>query len=193
MDFNGEIKHRNKLSKCFITFPQSGDICSKERLLAQFQEDFKLQKFLIVQEPHSDGGVHLHAIFWFDKESQPSKAQILHSAQKHFPNDYKRYDVRSVKKEKAAIQYLTDPVKNKEVDPNPLSDFELPAKECQKIKRAVNNYRKFLLPEETEEDVKNFENELVGRCGCKICNDKILFQKVQKPNQQINIDELIIA
>lgn len=200
-EWSAEIKHRNKLAKVFITFPQSTDVCTKQQLLQHFNNNFKIVKYLIVQEPHAKGGVHLHAIFWFDNDKKPSKAQILDTFKKEFSNDNKRVDVEAVRCEKAAIQYLTDPVKNKEIDLEPMANFELPKPGCQYINRAVSAYKKFLLPEETQDDVDEFEAILISKHGteCAICLEKILLSRknminsINKSTYTADVEDFLVV
>lgn len=189
------IRHRNTLSKVFVTFPQCGDICTKDQLVSFFNENFVIEYHLVVQEPHTDGGVHLHALFWFKKGKLPTKAQILSATAKHWPNDNKRIDVRSVRSENAAIKYLVNPVKNKEIDSNPIANFDLSdykTNECEKLKKVARILRKH---EESEEEIESIIDYVRSQCDCEFCDayrkkldaDIKLFLQKQNIDQQINI------
>lgn len=109
----------------FITLAQSGEF-SKEELLAGLVAAGELEGALVVAEQHSDEGAHLHAVVWGQFRSD-RYAKALHRAlpERHV-NVLFRHPGKGGTKYgplwslMGMVKYVTDPAKDKTVDPSPL-------------------------------------------------------------------------
>lgn len=99
--FFSEINHRHTITKYFITFPQTE--ISPQYFISKIS-NLGIHHSITAQETHQDGNHHLHSIiFFYDKISKPSILRVLKA---HFPEDYMRIHVRSLKSYEKAKQYL---------------------------------------------------------------------------------------
>lgn len=132
-----KIGHRNAITKFFITFPQSGDVGREEfcQRIQSYGPDYQFEMAICSQEPHLDGGVHLHLGVVFQKPR--TKHQLLALFQQEFPFDYKRITVESMRKWQATVDYLTCPEKDKVVDVNPFCiNFQIQSLDIHSQRRA---------------------------------------------------------
>jgi len=110
--------------RVFITFAQTN--CTKDEL-REFMEQLGCVRAVIVVEPHSDGGVHLHAACSgvFDRRSLAKKLHALAPEGQSINILYAHAPKGNQKRGSnwpfsLMVQYITNPTKDKVVDPAPL-------------------------------------------------------------------------
>lgn len=102
--------NRNPVKQVFLTWPKTP--ITKDVLLKDLQKLFELKYCKIVQELHSDGTPHLHAVIQF--ANSYSCPRIIKKFKDDYPDDWKRLHVRPVKSLTHSIEYCDKD------DPDPL-------------------------------------------------------------------------
>lgn len=102
--------NRNPVKQVFLTWPTTP--ITKDVLLKDLQTLFELKYCKIVQESHSDGTPHLHAVIQFSNSY--SCPRIIKKFKSSYPDDWKRLHVRAMRSLKNALEYL------EKEDPHPL-------------------------------------------------------------------------
>lgn len=160
-----EITRADPLLKFFLTLPQSGNI-EKQAFLDALPPT---KKYFIVKEKHADGNPHLHALVEF--KMKISKAQLIKHFAKTYPNDDKRFKVQKTKNLAEGIKYLTEPEKDKYVDPEPLTNHTVkkakPPTHCEKYLKLEQFYIKCDLLSRWA-DLAELEEEH-AEAGCELC------------------------
>lgn len=146
------IKHRNGLSKVFVTFPKSNE--TKYQFTDKFKDEFRVSEFITAEEKHQDGTPHLHSVIVF--EQKYTKAQILNYFKEKYPNDYKRIDIQAVKSYKDAIKYV------KKEDNNPYQQLLKKKQRC-----LLKTFQKYLKKDEYDPDDAKQE------CTCQTCVEDV--------------------
>jgi hypothetical protein len=120
-------KNRNPIKQWFYTFPQTN--LSKIDFRNSLIEVHSMKYFKIVQETHSDGNTHLHAVVQTTKPLP--KSAILKKLKIIYPNDYKRIDVQPVRSIPQTLNYLS------KEDKHPLESIQ-PFKDARNPHAAFN-------------------------------------------------------
>lgn len=182
-----DIKHRNGLSKVFITFPKSNheDKCI---FTDDLRKEFDIKSYLTVQEQHADGEPHFHSYLEFNKKV--SKPMLLKYFKNKFPNDFKRIDVKSARSTINCIKYLTEPLKDKIVDPDPYTNINLDLSTCTLPDRRYKAYiRGFDSDDYHPEELFDFVFHHWSIHDCQICHKRYLEFRQRKMAEMNLIDE----
>jgi len=144
--------NRNPVKQVFITFPKSTvDKITFRDIFLKFTPVY----YKVVEEKHKDGTPHLHAVIKF--KDKFSCSHILKHCKAHFPDDWKRIDIKPVRSIRHALDYLS------KEDTSPCTSGEYKETRGQDL-WAIQKKKNFMkLLHETEEVVPGFINKYIIR------------------------------